>query len=60
MSESQNVEYKESWRTEYLKWVCGFATAKMRSLLYQKNFLLPAPDRHWRRGCVTVVHSGSR
>lgn len=28
MPESQNVEYKESWRTEYLKWVCGFANAQ--------------------------------
>lgn len=28
MSESQNIEYKESWRTEYLKWVCGFANAQ--------------------------------
>lgn len=27
MSENQNVEYKESWRDEYLKWVCGFANA---------------------------------
>ena len=27
MAESQNVEYKESWRDEYLKWVCGFAKA---------------------------------
>lgn len=26
-SESQNVEFKESWRDEYLKWVCGFANA---------------------------------
>ena len=25
--ESQNVEFKESWRDEYLKWVCGFANA---------------------------------
>ena len=25
--ESQNIEYKESWRDEYLKWVCGFANA---------------------------------
>ncbi len=28
MLESQNIEYKESWRTEYLKWVCGFANAQ--------------------------------
>jgi ATP-dependent DNA helicase RecG len=27
MSESQNIEWKESWRDEYLKWVCGFANA---------------------------------
>ena len=28
MAENQNIEYKESWRTEYLKWVCGFANAQ--------------------------------
>ena len=28
MAENQNVEYKESWRDEYLKWVCGFANAQ--------------------------------
>lgn len=27
MTESQNTEYKASWRDEYLKWVCGFANA---------------------------------
>ena len=27
LPESQNVEFKESWRDEYLKWVCGFANA---------------------------------
>lgn len=27
MSESQNIEYKSSWRDEYLKWICGFANA---------------------------------
>ena len=27
-SESQNVEYKENWRDEYLKWICGFANAQ--------------------------------
>lgn len=28
MSENQNIEYKESWRDEYLKWICGFANAQ--------------------------------
>lgn len=27
MAESQNIEYKQSWRDEYLKWICGFANA---------------------------------
>ena len=27
ISESQNIEFKESWRDEYLKWICGFANA---------------------------------
>jgi len=27
-AETQNVEYKLSWRDEYLKWVCGFANAQ--------------------------------
>ncbi len=26
-NESQNIEYKSSWRDEYLKWICGFANA---------------------------------
>lgn len=28
MVETQDIEYKESWRDEYLKWVCGFANAR--------------------------------
>lgn len=28
MIESQNVEWKESWHDEYLKWICGFANAQ--------------------------------
>ena len=28
MSESQNIEWKEAWRDEHLKWVCGFANAQ--------------------------------
>lgn len=26
--ESQNVEYKQSWKDEYLRWICGFANAQ--------------------------------
>ena len=28
MIEQQNIEYKSSWRDEYLKWICGFANAQ--------------------------------
>ena len=28
IEESQNIEHKESWRDEYLKWICGFANAQ--------------------------------
>lgn len=27
MKESQTIEFKESWRDEYLRWICGFANA---------------------------------
>lgn len=27
-TENQNIEWKESWRDEYLKWICGFANAQ--------------------------------
>ncbi len=32
MPESQNIEYKSSWRDEYLKWICGFANANGGSI----------------------------
>lgn len=28
MAENQNIEWKESWCDENLKWVCGFANAQ--------------------------------
>jgi ATP-dependent DNA helicase RecG len=28
MKEQQNIEWKEVWRDEYLKWICGFANAQ--------------------------------
>ncbi len=27
MPETQNIEYKQGWHDDYLKWVCGFANA---------------------------------
>lgn len=28
MPEQQNIEYKQSWHDDFLKWVCGFANAQ--------------------------------
>jgi ATP-dependent DNA helicase RecG len=35
--ETQNIEWKESWRDEYLKWVCGFANAQGGTLFIGKD-----------------------
>ena len=37
MSESQSIEYKQSWRDEYLKWICGFANANGGSIFIGKD-----------------------
>lgn len=37
MSETQNIEYKQSWRDEYLKWICGFANASGGSIFIGKD-----------------------
>ena len=28
MKETQRIEWKESWRDEFFRWVCGFANAE--------------------------------
>ena len=28
MPEQQNIEYKQSWHDDYLKWVCRFSNAQ--------------------------------
>ena len=37
MQEQQNIEWKESWRDEYLKWICGFANAHGGKIYIGKN-----------------------
>lgn len=36
-AEDQNTEWKESWRDEYLKWICGFANAHGGKIYIGKN-----------------------
>ena len=35
--ETHNVEWKQSWRDEYLKWICGFANADGGTLYIGKD-----------------------
>jgi ATP-dependent DNA helicase RecG len=37
MSESQNMEWKQSWHDDYLKWICGFANAIGGTIYIGKN-----------------------
>ena len=37
MPENQNIEYKESWHDNYLKWLCGFANANGGKLYVGTN-----------------------
>ncbi len=35
--EQQNIEWKESWREKYFKWICGFANAQGGRIYIGKN-----------------------
>jgi ATP-dependent DNA helicase RecG len=35
--ENQNIEWKEAWHDEYLKWVCGFTNAQGGKIYIGKN-----------------------
>ena len=37
MKENQHIEWKESWRDEYLKWISGFANAEGGMLVIGRN-----------------------
>ena len=37
MNESQNIEWKQSWHDDYLKWICGFANANGGTLIIGKD-----------------------
>ncbi len=50
MKESQHTEWKESWRDEYLKWICGFANAEGGVLTIGRN----------DRGMVTGLPNAAR
>ena len=47
MKESQNIEYKEIWKDEYLKWVSGFAnaTGKVTGVNNEQKLMEDIPNK---------------
>jgi len=45
MIESQNIEYKQSWHDDYLKWICGFASAQGDKIKTMVNMIAFSPIR---------------
>ncbi len=37
MKENHNIEWKESWHDDYLKWICGFANTRGGRLVIGRN-----------------------
>jgi len=37
MDEKQNIEWKQNWRDDYLKWVCGFTNSQGGKIYIGKN-----------------------
>lgn len=50
MRESQQLEWKEAWRDEFLRWICGFANAEGGRLHIGRN----------ERGVVVGVPNAAR
>ena len=50
MKENQQIEWKETWRDEFLKWICGFANAEGGALHIGRN----------DRGAVVGVPNAAR
>ncbi len=48
--ENQHIEWKEYWRDEYLKWICGFANAFFRAGLIEA----------WGRGIERMIDACDR
>jgi len=53
MPEQQNIECKQSWHDDYLKWVCGFANANGGVIYIGKDDhgnVVDVPDCWLKRG----------
>lgn len=61
MPEQHNIEWKSTWKDEYLKWICGFANAQGGWICNSGNFgsrlemSHPETPRHMHQRYWTVV-----
>jgi len=47
LSESQNIEYKESWNDKYLQWICGFANTQGGRIYIGVNYEIDGGVSVW-------------
>ena len=55
MPEQHNIEWKQTWRDEYLKWVCGFA--KVQEVCHTQGY--PEPEFELLGEDMTVTFHAS-
>lgn len=55
MKENQNIEWKESWKDEYLKWICGFANAEGGTAVIANAFFRAGEIEAWGRGMQQIM-----
>ena len=55
MPEQQNIEWKESWRDEYLKWICGFANTQGGNLTNAAMLLFSKDPERYQLGAFLKI-----
>jgi predicted HTH transcriptional regulator len=56
--EKQTIEWKENWRDEYIKWLCGFANAYGGTLVIGKNDDIDVRCACRSEGCMNAEVAG--
>ena len=57
--ENQNIEYKKTWRDEYLKWICAFANTEGGKLyigIDDNGNVCGIEDARWLRSFLLISH----
>lgn len=49
--EHQSVEWKQAWRDEYLKWICGYANAYGGTYISEQMMMVMLLELIMRKNC---------